>query len=610
MAKKIEPNQKKLESYFNIGKRSVFYIPQFQRAYSWDISRCDKLWGDIKDYNPSMNGDSYFFGTVIINCEDHDNKLVIIDGQQRTITFLLLLKAILLVINERLIKFSDDDDSEDLKDALTDRRKEIISMIYGIDKDSVKKVPGIDDEIVFKNKDIINNDSINEKYFNDFTTIIQSNNYKEIEERVIKIKYQKKDNKYSNYYRNFKFFLDKINNEQNNEINVLTKKLLQYCQIIEIRSWDEEQAISIFNSLNGDNMPLSDSDIISSKLYEKSKKDGKDNEFSKGWEKLLDSIDEILDLNITIDSLLTQYMYFIRAKKRETRSEKGSIILTTPGLRRYYLEPSNQMLNEPLDLTNKLYNLSILWKKINEKTIFKVILKFNENSKLFIATYLLRDSGIVEDDLNVILECMLRLFVLLDVVDKGYSSSLFKTFLFDIQVDLSENNININNIKDKFNKHINGKFNKKEVIESIMDCEKNSLVYIKEFLYARDNSMQFDLNQKPDIEHIMPKNGKNNESIRSDANIESIEEFNSLFNKIGNKILLEYDINRSIGRNWFKEKLEKSVSIKKGYKDSYYPYTKEIIKKYGGKQDAKWTKDDINDYNRIIANRIAEFIFG
>ena len=93
MAKNIEPKLKKIGDYLKLEEDTVFTIPEYQRAYSWGIDNCDKLWQDINDFVESESKDRYFFGTIIINCQDNDTKYGLIDGQQRTTTFLLLLKA-------------------------------------------------------------------------------------------------------------------------------------------------------------------------------------------------------------------------------------------------------------------------------------------------------------------------------------------------------------------------------------------------------------------------------------------------------------------------------------------------------------------------------------
>ncbi len=93
MAKTIEPKLRKIGSYLKLENDTVFVIPEYQRAYSWGIDNCDKLWQDITAFADSETRDSYFFGTIIVNCQENDTRYSLIDGQQRTTTFLLLLKG-------------------------------------------------------------------------------------------------------------------------------------------------------------------------------------------------------------------------------------------------------------------------------------------------------------------------------------------------------------------------------------------------------------------------------------------------------------------------------------------------------------------------------------
>ena len=50
MAKNIEPKLKKIGDYLKLEEDTVFTIPEYQRAYSWGIDNCDKLWQDINDF--------------------------------------------------------------------------------------------------------------------------------------------------------------------------------------------------------------------------------------------------------------------------------------------------------------------------------------------------------------------------------------------------------------------------------------------------------------------------------------------------------------------------------------------------------------------------------
>ncbi len=99
MTKNIEPTLSKIGDYLKLDNNTIFTIPEYQRPYSWEIGHCDKLWQDIIDFIDSNSNQRYFFGTIIINCQEDDSIYGLIDGQQRTTTFLLLLKALLVRIN-------------------------------------------------------------------------------------------------------------------------------------------------------------------------------------------------------------------------------------------------------------------------------------------------------------------------------------------------------------------------------------------------------------------------------------------------------------------------------------------------------------------------------
>lgn len=132
MAKNIEPKLRKIGDYLKLEDDTVFNIPEYQRAYSWRTENCDKLWQDINDYVVGDSKDRYFFGTIIINCQDNDTRFDLIDGQQRTTTFLLLLKALLVRINVAIGKTEGDPDSENLCRGLKERRRRIMGILYKV----------------------------------------------------------------------------------------------------------------------------------------------------------------------------------------------------------------------------------------------------------------------------------------------------------------------------------------------------------------------------------------------------------------------------------------------------------------------------------------------
>ncbi len=79
---------------------TIFSIPVYQRNYTWEEKNCEKLLQDIVSI--SQNKKTHFIGSItyILHLIDDEKSLrklqefVIIDGQQRVTTLMLLLKAI------------------------------------------------------------------------------------------------------------------------------------------------------------------------------------------------------------------------------------------------------------------------------------------------------------------------------------------------------------------------------------------------------------------------------------------------------------------------------------------------------------------------------------
>ncbi|GHQ57400.1 hypothetical protein VN1227_06470 [Helicobacter pylori] len=89
---------------------TIFSIPVYQRNYTWEEENCEKLLQDI--INISQNKKTHFMGSItyILHLIDDEKSLrqlqefVIIDGQQRITTLMLLLKAIETKIQNEGIK--------------------------------------------------------------------------------------------------------------------------------------------------------------------------------------------------------------------------------------------------------------------------------------------------------------------------------------------------------------------------------------------------------------------------------------------------------------------------------------------------------------------------
>ena len=496
MRKDIEPKLKLISSYLKTG-REIFMIPEYQRSYSWTILECDKLWQDVENFMESSEvndfGDKepYFFGTIIADCST-DNRISLIDGQQRTTTFVLLLKALLVRLQEILRTINSDKDNESLIDGLKGRRNAIVDILYGTDDDNRREI--LNNWALVKGKTIIENRSINElkEYKQELHKILEAADYVEAENNCYKIKYRQKDNKYTNFFRNFKFFYEKLLGYSESRVNAFAKAFMKECHIIEIRSWNTDQAITMFNSLNSTGMPLSDADIISAQMYSHAGEDK--SPYMEKWEFITRTANALSARKIiNIDSVLQQFMYINRAIGRVYVRDGNQADVTVPGIRRYYTIDQKTILKQPVELCEKFEKIVRIWDKIKDYAIVRLLLKFNDNTKIYLISYLNRYEvdEVSEDVVTPVAECLLRLFTVLELVDAGYSSSRFKTFLFGENVKLVDKTVLVEEIISDFTEHISKQWSREDIFNRIKEYDKNILVYLNEYLYAKAHGMFF-----------------------------------------------------------------------------------------------------------------------
>ncbi len=105
----MKATQSTINDFFALTS-TIFSIPVYQRNYTWEEENCEKLLQDI--INISQNKKTHFMGSItyILHLIDDEKSLrqlqefVIIDGQQRITTIMLLLKAIETKIQNEGIK--------------------------------------------------------------------------------------------------------------------------------------------------------------------------------------------------------------------------------------------------------------------------------------------------------------------------------------------------------------------------------------------------------------------------------------------------------------------------------------------------------------------------
>ena len=99
----MEAQEKTLIEYLR--DKQQFTIPIYQRTYSWTLKQCIRLWDDIKKITNDDKIDYHFIGSIVRIKKKLDtsevSQQIIIDGQQRITTILLLISALIQSVSSK-----------------------------------------------------------------------------------------------------------------------------------------------------------------------------------------------------------------------------------------------------------------------------------------------------------------------------------------------------------------------------------------------------------------------------------------------------------------------------------------------------------------------------
>ena len=330
---KLTVDQKTIKDLFQ-DKRADFLIPDYQRPYAWEEVECQTLWDDIFTFAIPDNGSTefdrnseYFLGPIV-TFKNKDEKMEVIDGQQRLTTLMLLLRAF-------YTKFSHMQD------------KESISTRQNIEKCLWKTNEfGEPDKMELK----INSEVVIEDDKEEFIAILRTG---------VTTKEQT-----SRYAVNFRFFqncIDSFLNRFPTYFAYLPTRIMNNCILLPIEAESQDTALRIFSTLNDRGKPLSDSDIFKAQFYKHYSNIGKKDSFINRWKNLEALSKKIFRplTNAPMDELFTRYMYYIRA----IQGIKSS---TTEALRKFY-EKNNYALLKKEETFENLILLAHFWEDVSNQ---------------------------------------------------------------------------------------------------------------------------------------------------------------------------------------------------------------------------------------------------
>ena len=245
---KLNIDQKTIFGLF-ADKKADFLIPDYQRPYAWEDTECQTLWEDIfnfafpdNDYSKfDSNSDEYFLGPIV-TFKNEENKMEVIDGQQRLTTLMLLLRA----FYEKFGMMQDENSKK--------TRENLEKCIWKTDEF------GTPDKSKLKIDSEVATDNDKDEFLN-----------------ILKLGTASDDMK-SKYAKNYRFFQKQINEflqKFPSYFSYLPTRILNNCILLPIEAESQDTALRIFSTLNDRGLPLSDADIFKAQFYKFYSKLGK-----------------------------------------------------------------------------------------------------------------------------------------------------------------------------------------------------------------------------------------------------------------------------------------------------------------------------------------------
>jgi len=492
--KAIHADPKEIRKIFS----DVYIIPEYQRPYSWEIEHCDKLWEDFISFYDSKDSkeEKYFLGNMVIHHQG--DSFVVIDGQQRLTTLILLIKNLhskagTVRALEECLKIKDPLTSE-----LTDKLR-VNSYVLEEDKKHLY-------DIIFNNGDRTPDCNLKTNY-----TYLG----KKVEE----------------------WWKDK--GLSGNELNELILTLLDQVVMLPIHCGSEDDALTIFETINNRGMSLTDADIFKAKLhsYAQEEKD----EFIDDWKELENH-----------EWLFRIFMHINRAKEGDYGKEIA--------LRTYFTFSHNNRLADWKSVMNSLkliYEIEYNWDANSEINILWYILYTYPNQywnyPLFVYLHkygeLKKDEFYLSEkyinDFTSLIEYTLKYFFIKGIVYNSVNAVKDTVFRVCVAIEKENNYLeeykkNVANDYEEFEKRINSNQNGRYT---------KGLILLSAYLNPKqnkDNYANFLVNTYH-IEHILPKKWNNYDGWN-----EELWEKN--LNSLGNLIPLEYRLNISAKNEFFDRK--------------------------------------------------------
>ena len=496
-----------------IGTNKVlFRIPVYQRNYDWSESNCNRLLDDI--YTIMESGEKHFLGTIVFMAAKSGGftlqEYVIIDGQQRLTTLMLILKALSVVAQ----KYGDN--------------------CYQEIEESYLHNKYCDEEFKVKLKPI--------KSDNNQFLLLLSGKLDDMDEET-------------HIYQNFVLCKNRFEKwaEKGLLPSVILDSLtkLEIVEIVLTKGEDDPQVI--FESINSTGLELSNADLIRNFLLMNA--DDQEKLYEDYWLPIEKLLRRKMDYS-NLDDFFSHYIVYKTSKPVNSRQlynrfvqlfkESGFSHESCLKELKYYAGIYSAFVNGNKDYSKKINDLLYRLRILNQSTCYPFLFHlFDDFHKQVIS------ENVVENVLQFLLAYLLRRLVC--GVPSNTLRGLF-TYLYNRIFKVSSN-------KQKYYEALN-KFlftvSSKDVVPSSVEFErslKTANIYgnpalCRFLLLDIENGDGKEVLQAENltIEHIMPQ------TLNADWNYISPEEHELYLHTLGNLSVTGY--NSELSNKSFKEKQE------------------------------------------------------
>lgn len=552
----MRPTESILEGFFQGEKQ--FFIPVYQRAYSWEEPQWKIFLEDLEEATKGEN--HYFFGNVLLEIIERDKSFDIIDGQQRLTTIIIFVRCLVNVLDSK-----------------------------GYDKEQLEYIK--QDYLENRKKPKLNALEYDRDYFYDVIIANSDNKHKPQTPSQKRISEAKK------------FFKKELNSKEITQLEEILKAM-QKAQIIKLEFDNKKDSVLMFELQNNRGKDLTNMEKLKSYLayqiytYDKDSAETKLDEMTSVFKEIYRVVNDIKQLNE--DAIL------------------GYFNIATSKFGFAYREDNNSLnykkeLKDIKDSEEKLAWIDKYVKSLKDAFFdFKTFMKSKSDYKEYLlhlnvaATYpfVIKAYRLFRDDEEK-LEGVFKALEVIAFRDKLVST---RAKIRDKLNSALKNFDSVENLESgiKYVCDNEGHWTDDRVRESL-EPKVYSLGNIAPYIFMRyENALRNEMTrtkgyvftlqeiEKPQIEHIAPQT-ENDEKVAS-GYCEYDEDFydNCYLHCIGNLMLIAQPHNISIGNKPFADKLQ-------SYQNSPMLQHREIKEFASGEV---WDKDSIDNRHETLVEFI------